>query len=219
MLPSPRDLTGAVVRYRPADGRLTVGGDWFDVVELPGGRRGLVVGDCVGHGLAAAAVMGQLRSAARALLLEHGGPAATLSGLDRYARTLAGAEFTTVFVGVLDEAAGTFTHAAAGHLPPVLVTATGAEWVLGGRGTPLGLDGGERVDATAAVTTGDLLLLYTDGLVERRGTGLRTDLARLREHAPVLRDTGLDDAVDGLLDHLLTGDVRDDVVVLLCRVG
>jgi len=220
MLPSPSSLDGAAVRYRPADGRLSVGGDWFDLVDLSDGRRGLVVGDCVGHGLEAAAVMGQLRSAARALLLENGSPATTLLGLDRYARTLPGAEFTTVFCGVLDPAAGTLTHATAGHLPPALITADGADWLREARSTPLGLTvgAGERREAVAAVSASDLVLLYTDGLVERRDSTLRIGLQRLLDLAPGLRDGSLDDAVDGLLGQMLTADVRDDVVVLLCRV-
>ena len=81
---------GFAVRYQPASRPLQVGGDWYDVVDLDDGRIALIVGDCVGHGLAAAAVMGQLRSACRALLLEHPSPRAALTGLDRFAARLPG---------------------------------------------------------------------------------------------------------------------------------
>src|SRR5262249_19088887 len=83
---------GFAVRYQPAIRPLQVGGDWYDTVPLAGGRIGIVVGDCVGHGLDAAAVMGQLRSACRALLLEHASPARALAGLDRFAALLPEAE-------------------------------------------------------------------------------------------------------------------------------
>ena len=94
---------GFAARYEPAGRPLEVGGDWYDLVELPDGRIGIVVGDCVGHGLAAAAVMGQLRSACRALLLQDASPAQTLSAMDRFSALVPGAYCSTVFCGILDQ--------------------------------------------------------------------------------------------------------------------
>ncbi len=104
---------GFAARYEPA-WPLEVGGDWFDIVELPDGRTGIVVGDCVGHGLDAATVMGQLRSACRALLLQDASAAQTLSAMDRFAALIPGAICSTVFCGILDAAAGRLTYSSAG---------------------------------------------------------------------------------------------------------
>jgi serine phosphatase RsbU (regulator of sigma subunit) len=206
-------------RYRPADGNLTVGGDWYDVVDLGSGRRALVVGDCVGHGLGAAAVMGQLRSAGRALLLEDSSPASTLEGLDRFAATLPGAACTTVFCGIVDEATGEITYSSAGHPPPLVAGSRGLRWLDDARARPLTLRSGARPEATAQLDAGDALLLYTDGLVERRGEPLRQGLARLREAAADLGAAGLDEAVvDRLLTTLIPDGASDDVALLLYRV-
>ena len=103
----PASLPGGfAVRYHPASRPLQVGGDWYDVVNIDAGRVALIVGDCVGHGLAAATVMGQLRSACRALLLEKSSPSAVLAGLDRFAARLPGAHCTTAFCAVLTLATG-----------------------------------------------------------------------------------------------------------------
>ncbi|MEK8226836.1 SpoIIE family protein phosphatase [Oerskovia sp. M15] len=135
MLPDEPTAPGWHTRYRPADDSLLIGGDWYDVVDLSGavrpGRRRLR-----GQGLRAAAVMGQLRSASRALLLENHGPAATLEGLDRFARTLPGAELATVLCAIVDENARTLTYSAAGHLPPLVVSTAETRWLNEGRGTP-----------------------------------------------------------------------------------
>jgi serine phosphatase RsbU (regulator of sigma subunit) len=198
-----------------------VGGDWYDVVELGPGRRAVVVGDCVGHGLDPAARMGQLRSAARALLLENSSPVAALDGLDRFAATLPGAECTTVFCGVVDETAGTLTYAVAGHLPPVLLCADGTVgWLDDGRGASLAMSRRPRQEVTAVVGAGDLVVLYTDGLIERRGESLREGLDRLAAlvaaqdpHAPEGR------IADALLDELVPHGSEDDVALVVYRVG
>ena len=117
---------GFAARYTPAVPPLEVGGDWYDVVPLPGQRTGVVVGDCVGRGLSAAAVMGQLRSASQAVLLRAPGPAEAVSDLDSFADRIPGAECTTLFCAIIDHRAGTVTYSCAGHPPPVLVTAGGA---------------------------------------------------------------------------------------------
>ena len=116
---------GFAVHYEPATGTLEVGGDWYDVVDLPDGQYGVVVGDVVGRGLAAAAVMGQLRSAGRALLLESRSPAHVLSALDRFAALVPGAAVSTVFCAVIDRDEGTLRYSSAGHPPAILVEADG----------------------------------------------------------------------------------------------
>ena len=116
---------GFAVRYQAASRPLQVGGDWYDIVDLEDGRIALIVGDCVGHGLAAAAVMGQVRSACRALLLDHPSPRVALAGLDRFAARLPGAQCTTVVCAVLDPDTGELVYSSAGHPPPILVLADG----------------------------------------------------------------------------------------------
>lgn len=220
MLPVVPSGPGLQTRYRPADGNLAIGGDWYDVVDLGHGRRALLVGDCVGHGLGAAAVMGQLRSAARALLLEDSSPATTIEGLDRFAAALPGAACTTVFCGIVDESTGEFTYSAAGHPPPLVAGNRGLRWLDEARAQPLTLRSGARPEATVQLDVGDALLLYTDGLVERRGETLREGLARLEEAAVDLGAVGLDAAVvDRLLASLIPDGASDDVALLLYRVG
>ncbi|OCI30704.1 PP2C family protein-serine/threonine phosphatase [Oerskovia enterophila] len=219
MLPDDPTAPGWHTRYRPADDSLLIGGDWYDVVDLSDGRFGLVVGDCVGKGLRAAAVMGQLRSASRALLLENLGPAATLEGLDRFARTLPGAELATVLCAIVDENARTITYSAAGHLPPLVVNKAETCWLNDGRGTPLALTSLPRQEATAALDSGDAVILYTDGLVERRGEHLSEGLRRLADVALAIREERpAADLPDELLAELLSGGARDDVALLLYEV-
>lgn len=219
MLPDDPTAPGWHTRYRPADDSLLIGGDWYDVVDLSGGRFGLVVGDCVGKGLRAAAVMGQLRSASRALLLENLGPAATLEGLDRFARTLPGAELATVLCAIVDENARTLTYSAAGHLPPLVVNKAETCWLNEGRGTPLALSTAPRPEATAALDSGDAVVLYTDGLVERRGEHLSEGLRRLAHAALTIREEHpASDLPDALLAELLADGAQDDVALLLYEV-
>lgn len=203
-------------RYLPADSGLAVGGDWYDVVDLPYGWHGLVVGDCVGHGLHAAAIMGQLRSAARALLLQGLTPGRVVEGLDRFAALLPGAEAATVLCAVVSPD-GELTYAAAGHPWPLVVGPDRTEWLKAGRGAPLTYADGPRDSATARLAPGERLVLYTDGLVERRGETLSAGLERL---AGVARAAlGAPSTVmlaDRLLATLLPhGGQRDDVAIVV----
>lgn len=135
----PSELpVGFAVRYEPAARPLEVGGDWYDIFALPDGRIGIIVGDCVGRGLEAATVMGQLRSACRALLLQDAAPARTLTALDRFAAGIPGARCSTVFCGVLDPATGDLTYSSAGHPPAILAGPDGTTRLLeGGRSVPI----------------------------------------------------------------------------------
>src|SRR4051812_18337540 len=174
---------GVAVHYAPATASLQVGGDWYDVVDLGGGRSGVVVGDVVGRGLPAAAVMGQLRSAARALLLEARSPARVLEVLDGFAELVPGAAGTTVFCGVLDPAARAPRDSRARHPPAMTVSAEGQTRLLEeGRGLPLAVvQGLARPEGDAPLPPASALLLYTDGLVERRGEVVDEGIARAAE--------------------------------------
>jgi hypothetical protein len=221
IVPEGSSVAGVVARYLPAVGDLAVGGDWYDLVELGPGRRALVVGDCVGHGLDAAARMGQLRAATRALLLEDRSPAAVLAGLDRFARTLPGAECTTVFCAVVDEVDHTLTYATAGHLPPVLRRAGGgAELLDGTRGAALAVGGSDRPEGVERLSDGDLLVVYTDGLIERRHESLLIGLQRLTAVVAAQPDGARTASVaDDLLRQLAPHGADDDVALVVYRAG
>lgn len=172
-LPAARGVELACV-YEPGQAGAQVGGDWYDAYELDEHRLAVVVGDVVGRGVAAAATMGQLRSALRAVSHGAGGPGEVLSRLDRFVEQVPGALCTTVALAVLDLRTHRLTYACAGHPPPLLLDPTGSVTTLwDGRSTPLGLvRGRQRPEAEALLPTGATVLLYTDGLVERRGTSL-----------------------------------------------
>jgi PAS domain S-box-containing protein len=211
---------GFAVRYEPAGRPLEVGGDWYDTVALPDGRIGIVVGDCVGHGLEAASVMGQLRSACRALLLRDTGPARTLEGLDRFAATIPGALCTTVFCGVLDPGTGDLVYSSAGHPPGILVLADNTTVLLEeGRSLPLAVRPGTvRADAVHSVPAGATLLLYTDGLVERRRLPLTAGIDRAGEAVAAGRDIALGELASELMENMApAGGFDDDVALLLYR--
>jgi PAS domain S-box-containing protein len=217
----PANLPGGfAVRYHPASRPLQVGGDWYDVVDLDDGRVALVVGDCVGHGLASATVMGQLRSACRALLLEQSGPSAALAGLDRFAARLPGARCTTAFCAVLTLDTGELVYSSAGHPPPIVVHADGTTVLLeAGHGLPLALrPDWSRPEARATMPARATLLLYTDGLVERRGSSIDDGMTRAGDLVRDGRSQSLDEVADLLMSRLEPGGgYRDDVAVLLYR--
>jgi PAS domain S-box-containing protein len=212
---------GFGVRYEPAMRPLEVGGDWYDVTRLDHGRMGVVVGDCVGRGLGAAVIMGQLRSACRALLLRNDGPAQVLADLDRFAEGLKGAQASTVFCAIIDAAAGTVTYSSAGHPPAILAHPGGTQAQLLDRATavPLAVPyRGVRTESTIALRPGSTLLFYTDGLVERRRERLE---AGIRKAADILQQNA-DNTPDELADRVLAalapaGGSGDDILVLTYR--
>ncbi|BBX71229.1 SpoIIE family protein phosphatase [Mycolicibacterium psychrotolerans] len=216
----PALSTGFAVRYQPATRPLQVGGDWYDVVDLDDGRIGLIVGDCVGHGLAAATVMGQLRSACRALLLEHPSPAAALSALDRFAARLPGARCTTVFCAMLTPGTGELVYSCAGHPPPILVLADHTTQLLDdARSTPLAVRFADsRPETRVTMPPRATLLLYTDGLVERRRESIDDGIARATGVVGENRATALDELADVIMARLTPdGGYDDDVALLLYR--
>jgi len=225
MLPAGRQMSHhrAAVRYRPAVGALNVCGDWYDLVDLVGGRRlGVSVGDVVGHGLAAAGVMGQLRSALSATSRVAEGPAEALDVLGRYAHVVDGAESATAVSTFIDFDQHTIAYSSAGHPPPVLVHPDGRTEFLD-RATDPPLDARSdplpRPQADTTFTDGATLVLYTDGLIERRREDIDTGLARLA--ASLTRHRGaeaeaLADAV--LLELLPPGGATDDTALIVVRL-
>ncbi|WP_255595749.1 SpoIIE family protein phosphatase [Cellulomonas sp. C5510] len=168
-------------RYEPA-GTGQVGGDWYDGLVLADGRLALAVGDVTGHGLPAAAAMGQLRNAVRAYLLDSAPPAVVLGRVGRLARWILPGQMATLALAVLDPATGVVEHASAGHLPPLVVRADGTAAWRRPLGSPLvGLLEGDPRSETLVLEPGDALLLLTDGLIERRGESLRVAMERAVE--------------------------------------
>ena len=218
--PLPRDERVAVATaYLPGVEPLEVGGDWHDAFRLTEDVLAVVVGDIVGRGLDAAIAMGQLRSAVRAVAGPGVGPARVLEALDPFVERAPGTASATLVYGELDLTTGRFRFACAGHPPPVLLAADGAARLLWeGRSTPVGLaaPGRCREEAVVELAAGDRLLLYTDGLVERRDRPLP---ARLVELTEVVAGTGAlapQDAVRTVVERLLpAGHGHDDVCLLL----
>jgi serine/threonine-protein kinase RsbW len=216
----PRDHRLTVTTtYRPGVQSLEVGGDWYDAFEVGRDRLAVAVGDVVGRGLGAAMAMGQLRSAVRAVASPGAGPADVLRRLDRFVGQVDGAMSATLAYLEIDLRTGRARYACAGHMPPLLVPAGSAPRLLwDGRSTPLGviLPGRPRGEAELSLAPGDRLLLFTDGLVERRDRSLREGLAVLGEVAAAVGGEPPEEAVRVLTDRLLDGEAgHDDVCVLM----
>lgn len=202
--------------YRPGTGPLEVGGDWYDVVELPSGLVALVVGDVVGRGVDAAALMAQLHSATRALAVVGDGPSFVLDHLDDLVDDLPDALGSTLCYVVICPVTGAAEFASAGHLPPLVVGPRGSRLLDGGRSTPLGVRT-DRGTGSVTLATDETLVLYTDGLVERRGEPLDIALHRLGVVAGSLAPGR--HLARRLCSTLLDRDsVDDDVCVLTVRV-
>lgn len=221
LLPAPRPVGHrAAVRYQPAVSALNVCGDWYDLVDLPDDCISVAVGDVVGHGLTAACVMGQLRSALSAAARVTPGPAEALNVLGLYARSVEGAESTTVVNAHIDWPGKTITYSNAGHPPAALLHPDGSVRFLDqATDPPLGARPFHqpRPQATADFAEGSTLVLYTDGLIERRREDIDVGLARL---ASALRRHPLSDPeslADTLLAELIqpTGATDDTALVVL----
>ncbi|MFB9516478.1 SpoIIE family protein phosphatase [Streptomyces purpureus] len=225
-------------RYLPGNTATEVGGDWFDVIELPGHRTALVVGDVMGRGLRAAVAMGELRTAVRTLAQLDLEPAEVLSHLDEIARGLGspgaqhnarvpakarGPELSEVYLAtcvyaVYDPVTRRCTFANAGHLPPVLVEPGEEALMLDvPPGMPLGVGGEPFEEVEVELPEGALLALYTDGLVESRDhpldEGLNAFRRALTDHA-----RPLEDVCDRVLTTLDTGHGEDDIALLMARI-
>jgi anti-sigma regulatory factor (Ser/Thr protein kinase) len=205
-------------RYVPAGADMAVGGDWYDVVELPSGHVGLAIGDVAGHGLRAASTMGQLRMALRAYALEEPSPAKVVRRLDRLVSRLLMTEIVTLVYLVLDLDSGMIQFANAGHPPPLVVGSRGrTSFLEDGLGSPLGCDEpGLPLEGQFRLAPDSTLLLFTDGLVEKRGISIHEGLERLEALAA---DCGQDiEALcEKLLGSMVQADNADDVALLAIR--
>jgi PAS domain S-box-containing protein len=204
-------------RYTAAADGMEVGGDWYDVLPLPGGRVGLAVGDVVGHGLEAAACMGRLRTALAALAQDAAGVSDLMDRLRRFADGPAGVGFATACYAVLDPATGELEHASAGHPPMLLVAPDGSvRWLGEARGVPFcGLED-RAVAARTVLEPGATLMMFSDGLIERRRRPLALQLDRLAAVAAAQRGRPAEEACASVVEGMTGGEAMEDDVVLLC---
>jgi len=198
--PPAVDGLDVAARYIPG-AQVGVGGDWYDLLPLPSGHVGVVIGDVAGNGLRAAVVMGRFRSALRAYALETNEPADVLTRLDRKIQVFERDAMATAVYAVIDPSHNTMTLSVAGHLPPVLIEATGHAYTLDTPADPLL---GAQADAIRRTTTlqlppGSTLLLYTDGLIERR-------------------ERPLDDGIHALLSNTIPGNAEALCARIIARL-
>lgn len=214
------DLEGieVAVRYQPGVEGLEVGGDWYDIVPMADGGVAIVIGDVSGRGLTAASVMASVRYASRALARQGDSPDVVLSKLNAGEDPDREGHFVTMLCGRVDLAARTATFANAGHPPPLLIAHGTASFVDTTTGPPIGVRAGRRYDArTVPLPAAGTLLLFTDGLFERRDESIDVGLERLRAIAAEEQGS-VDDVIDALVRRLAhTGD--DDAAVLGLRWG
>lgn len=217
LLPPMEPPPGFAMRYEPAVPPLEIGGDWYDVLPIGDHRIGMVVGDCVGRGLPAAAIMGQLRSSARALLINGAQPALVLEQLDLAARLIPNAYCTTVFLAILDTESGVLEYSNAGHMPAVLAGPNSGTTVLNdARSVPLAVQRDEpRPQLSRRLPSGSTLMVFTDGLVERKHVSIDDGIIRA---ADVLVETmmlPLDAVADAVLRELSPAAGYDDDVAMV----
>jgi GAF domain-containing protein len=216
----PPELPGAGigVRYRPADRSHDVGGDWYDAFELPGGRIGLAVGDVVGHDLDAAIAMGRLQQLLCHIAAGGARPAEVLQALDDACPAITGTNFATLGYAEYRPGENLVPYACAGHPPPLLVTGGHAAYLNDGRSAPLGFGDSARPEARLTAAPGARLILYSDGLIERRKENIDRGLERLAALAAGLAGSGTDAQrwADALLAGMSDGQAISDDVVVAC---
>jgi anti-sigma regulatory factor (Ser/Thr protein kinase)/putative methionine-R-sulfoxide reductase with GAF domain len=209
------EVTGVSIAARYLPARDEVGGDWYDVIDLSRGRVGIAIGDVVGHGLAAATLMGQLRTALHAYAVEGHGPAHTLELVDRFTRSLQAGAMATAAYAVIDIDSGRLRVASAGHLPPLLISAAGTVRVPElPQAPPLGVFGYKSCpESELTLAEGETILLYTDGLIERPRIALDDSIAELADvvHGARTAEEACLVAMDRMLP--MRGP-RDDVAVI-----
>jgi serine phosphatase RsbU (regulator of sigma subunit) len=214
----PAELPGAGIGvcYRPADHRRDVGGDWYDVFELPAGRIGFGVGDVVGHDLVAAVAMGRLQQLLRYVATGGARPAEVLQALDEACPAVTGTEYATLGYAEYDPAESVITYACAGHPPPLLVADGHAIYLNEGRSAPLGFKDGPRPEAQLAAPYGAMLIWYSDGLIERRGEAADLSLGQLAALAAALTGTNAQHWCESLLAGMTDGQFVSDDVAVAC---
>lgn len=223
-LPTTPGLTLAA-RYLPATRGLNIGGDWYDAFRQPDGSLITVIGDVTGHGLHAAVMMSQLRTALRAYAVDGSSPGELLTRLHLFLHRLRLDLYATAVIARFHPDHPTLTWAAAGHPPPVLRTPDGQVHTLDAKpGAMLGIPLKQEIrDHTVPLPPGSTLALYTDGLVERRAQGIDPGIERLAEELGGFRAAELDEELEASADRLLhpllhDSEHDDDVCLLLCHV-
>ncbi|MGK9465166.1 PP2C family protein-serine/threonine phosphatase (plasmid) [Streptomyces sp. G6] len=210
-------------RYAPAATTAEVGGDWYDSFALPTDLTTMIIGDVTGHDLHAAIEMSQLRNMLRGIACDRQEPPGRiLHRLDEVVHSLYPHTTATCLYALLqqhDDSTWTLSHSSAGHPPPLLITPEGdTRYLEGGQGLLLGVDTDQpRPHATETLPDHATILLYTDGLIERRGESLDTSLTRLRQHAAALAREPLNTFLDELLIGLAPAHA-DDVALLAARL-
>ena len=228
-MPPEPDHAEIAVRYVPAAEAARVGGDWYDAFLQPGGATMLVIGDVVGHDTEAAAAMGQLRGLLRGIATySDAAPAEVLRGLDASMTTLQIRALATAAVARFEQTPDELERgltrmrwANAGHLPPLVINPDGtvAELASWTGDLLLGVDAATvRRESVVTLDRGATVLLYTDGLIERRDADLDTGMVRLREAVMELADLPLDELLDTLLERLVDGRPEDDVALVAVRL-
>jgi signal transduction histidine kinase/DNA-binding response OmpR family regulator len=214
---TPQQLRVAT-HYQAGVDDARVGGDWYDVIELDRGRTALVVGDVMGRGVRAAAVMGQLRATIRAYAQLDLSPARVLEYLDATIREISEEKIATCVYAVFDPEDRSLVYANAGHLPPLVRSPRGPTRHLRGTfGPPLGTGPHELIETRLALAAGDLLVLYTDGLVEQRGNDIEDGIRDL-EAALDGNNSSVEDLPLAIVETLLPHGSDDDVAVLVAEV-
>ena len=210
-------------RYLPGGELIEVGGDWYESIALPGGRVALIVGDVAGHGVRAAVTMGRLRTAIHTLAMLELPPAQTLQQLDELMHELGVREphFATCVYAIFDAVSGTLEVASAGHLPPLLVRPDDTiEFLDVSPAPPLGVGTGPILSRTIKIDDGSLLVLYTDGLVEKRTQDIDEGLRLLGEvFGPGATKRPLEDLCRASLADVYGDEQRDDIALLIARLS
>jgi serine phosphatase RsbU (regulator of sigma subunit) len=206
------------LRYRGADEISALGGDWYAVVPLGTRRIGLAIGDVVGHGTASIALMADVRFALRTLASEGAPPAELLSTLNRLVRRFERGAMCTALYGIWDTERGSWEQAVAGHPPPVVRNGAGCRLLETRPGPPLGVDDDVAyVATTVPIELASTLVLYTDGLVERRGESLDVSLQRLCDVVACAAPAP-EELCDEVIGSLVSAQARDDVAIVATRM-
>jgi serine phosphatase RsbU (regulator of sigma subunit) len=214
----PFDLPGlrTVVRYLPASRASRVGGDWYVTADMPAGNVLIAIGDVAGHGLAAAAGMARMRGAIAGLAITNSAPEQLVGWLNELVWHVDTEHTASVVAGYFEPASRVFTWAQAGHPPPILVRGSSARPLCQPRGILLGAGRAPYEAATLELAPGDLLLLYSDGLVERRDRSVDDGLAMLTAAVAGIADPEL--ATAAALRALGTAETEDDTCLVALRI-
>jgi serine phosphatase RsbU (regulator of sigma subunit) len=207
----------ASARYEAGEEGVDIGGDWYDVIDLGGGRLLLVVGDVSGRGLRAATTMAELRYAIRAYAAQDDGPAEILTKISRLVSVAESGQLATVLCATIDTAQRRFSLTSAGHLPPLLLANGDSHYLHAEVGLPIGVEEGTVYRSTTVTVPAEATVVaFTDGLVERRGESIDQGLDRLRK-AATGQNVGLPELLGGLVRDMANGGAEDDIAIVGVR--